>query len=135
MTAKLSTWKPEHLSLWVDLVEVPKTSPGVVPTPAEMIEIEDQAQAAKFREVRAKISQDILDMTNFNSKQDESKRRGHVVTVMHEKAQMAIGKQFLVHDNLQKRLLSNLVCFWLFIVLLAGLWIRNDWHWGVGFCV
>ena len=81
--------------MWVDLVDGPK-APAAIPTPAEMVEIEDQAQAAKFREVRAKISQDIMDMAAYNSKQDESKRRSHVVTVMHEKSQVMVGKQFLV---------------------------------------
>lgn len=62
----------------------------------EVQELEDQAQAARFRQVRAKLSQDISAMTAFNTKKDETQRRTHVVSVMHEKAQVAVGKQFLV---------------------------------------
>ena len=59
------------------------------------MEIEDQAQAARFREVRAKLSQDIAAMTAFNTAKDETQRRSHVVSVMHEKAQVSTGKQLL----------------------------------------
>ncbi|CAK9002075.1 Uncharacterized protein SCF082_LOCUS7183 [Durusdinium trenchii] len=92
VTAKMSTWKPQHLALWVDMVEPPK-APLSIPSAAELVEIEDQSQAARFREIRAKLSQDVADMTTFNSKNAEIERRGHVVSVMHEKAQMAVGKQ------------------------------------------
>ena len=94
VTAKMSTWKPQHLALWVDMVEPPK-APLSIPSAAELVEIEDQSQAARFREIRAKLSQDVADMTTFNSKNAEIERRGHVVSVMHEKAQMAVGKQLL----------------------------------------
>ncbi|CAK9083772.1 unnamed protein product, partial [Durusdinium trenchii] len=92
VTAKLSTWKPQHLSLWADLVE-PPASVAHVATAQELMEIEDQAQAARFREVRAKLSQDIAAMTAFNTAKDETQRRSHVVSVMHEKAQVSTGKQ------------------------------------------
>lgn len=49
VTAKLSTWKPEHLSLWVDLVQ-PPAGPAAVATEVELVEMEDQAQAARYRE-------------------------------------------------------------------------------------
>ena len=93
MTAKLSTWKPQHLSLWTDLVEQP-LQPVAVASAVEIMEIEDQAQAARFREVRAKVSQDIAAMTAYNTAKDESNRRNHVVSVMHRKAQVTVGKQF-----------------------------------------
>ena len=93
VTAKLSTWKPQHLSLWTDLVEQP-LQPVAVASAVEIMEIEDQAQAARFREVRAKVSQDIAAMTAYNTAKDESNRRNHVVSVMHQKAQVTVGKQF-----------------------------------------
>ena len=57
--------------------------------------MEDLATAAKYREIRAKISQDITDMVHYNSQKAESERRAHVVMVMHEKSQSQIGKSFL----------------------------------------
>ena len=92
VTAKLSTWKPEHLSLWVDLVQ-PPAGPAAVATEVELVEMEDQAQAACYREISAKLAQDVAAMTGFNAAQDESTRRSHVVNVMHQKAQMTMGKQ------------------------------------------
>jgi hypothetical protein len=94
VTAKLSTWKPQHLSLWADLVEPNGVQANPV-TAVELMEIEDQAQASRFREVRAKLSQDIAAMTAYNNAKAENSRRGHVVGVMHQKAQMSVGKQFL----------------------------------------
>ena len=94
VTAKLSTWKPQHLSLWSDLVEPPAVPSGVV-NAVEVMEIEDQAQAARYREVRAKVAQDIAAMTAYNTANDDTKKKSHVVQVMHQKAQMTVGKQFL----------------------------------------
>lgn len=95
VAAKLSTWKLSHSGLWTDLVE-PPTAPVTVHSAAELVEIEEESQAAKFREVRAKLSQDIASMTQYNSSLEETKRRHHVVMVMHEKSQMQVGKQLLV---------------------------------------
>ena len=72
-----------------------------VATAVELVEMEDQAQAARFREISAKVAQDVAAMTTFNAAQDESTRRSHVVNVMHQKAQMSVGKQ-------------QRVCIWLF---------------------
>ena len=106
MTAKLSSWKPQHLSLWVDLVE-PPAGPSGVASAVEIVEMEDQAQAARYREVSAKLSQDIASMTAFNTASSESSRRNHVVNVMHQKAQVQVGKQFLSFAFL----LVYIVCF------------------------
>ena len=95
VTAKLSSWKPQHLSLWVDLVE-PPAGPTAVASAVEIVEMEDAAQAARFREVSAKLSQGIASMTAFNTASNETSRRSHVVNVMHQKAQMTVGKQFLI---------------------------------------
>ncbi|CAK9073826.1 unnamed protein product [Durusdinium trenchii] len=92
VTAKLSSWKPQRLSLWVDLVE-PPAGPSGVASAVEIVEMEDQAQAARYREVSAKLSQDIASMTAFNTASSESSRRNHVVNVMHQKAQVQVGKQ------------------------------------------
>lgn len=94
MTARLSTWKPQHLSIWCDLVEAP-ASPAKLSTPADLADIEEQAHAARFREIRAKLSQDVLTMSQLNAKEAELKRRKHVISVMHEKAQLDIGKELL----------------------------------------
>ena len=60
----------------------------------ELMDIEEESQAAKFREVRAKVAQDVASMTQYLSGMEESKRRAHVVMVMHERSQMQIGKGF-----------------------------------------
>ena len=61
----------------------------------EVIAMEDEAQAAKFREVKAKMMRDMASMTAFNAKVSENKKRKHVVSVMHERAQVQVGKEFL----------------------------------------
>ncbi|CAK9062831.1 Uncharacterized protein SCF082_LOCUS32651 [Durusdinium trenchii] len=92
VASKLSTWKLSHLGLWSDLVEPPAT-PVKIHNAQELMEMEDSANAAKFREIRAKLAQDCAAMTAFNANQAESKRRAHVVMVMHEKGQMQVGKE------------------------------------------
>ena len=94
IASKLSTWKLTHLGLWVDLVE-PPSSPAKPCTTSELMEMEDLANAAKFREIKAKVAQDVAEMTAYNAQQAESNRRTHVVKVMHEKGQIQIGKSFL----------------------------------------
>ena len=64
------------------------------------MELEDQAHQAKYRELRAKIAQDMSSMTSYHAKNDENKRRGHVVTVMHERAQTQIGRQYLAYGHI-----------------------------------
>ena len=76
----------------MDLVE-PPAGPGAVATAVELVEMEDQAQAARYREISAKLAQDVAAMTAFNAAQDDSTRRSHVVNVMHQKAQMTVGTQ------------------------------------------
>ena len=101
--AKLPSWKADHLSLWTDLVEPPCT-PCKVATAADVAEMEDEAQGAKFREVRAKISQDMATMTAYNAQVAENKKREHVVMVMHEKSQMQQGKEFLGKNKVLHKL-------------------------------
>ena len=62
---------------------------------AEVMDLEEQAHQAKFREMRAKIAQDMSNMTAYNAQANESQRRNHVVHVMHERAQAQIGKEYL----------------------------------------
>ena len=64
------------------------------------MELEDQAHQAKYRELRAKIALDMSSMTSYHAKNDENKRRGHVVTVMHERAQTQIGRQYLAYGHI-----------------------------------
>ena len=94
VTSKLSTWRLQHLGLWCDLVEPPAT-PVKVHKASEIMELEEEAQAARFREVRAKLAQDTCSMCQFNSDKEEALRRSHVVKVMHEKSQLECGKEFL----------------------------------------
>ena len=92
VTARLSTWNLSHLGVWCDLVQPPAT-PVKVHTASEIMELEDEARTAKFREVRAKLSQDTAAMVEFNSQKEEATRRSHVVKVMHERSQLEIGKE------------------------------------------
>jgi len=69
--------------------------PAALPSAAEVLELEDQANAARFRELRAKISQDCASMTQFNAQSEEGKRRSHVVQVTHERSQIEVGKKLL----------------------------------------
>ncbi|CAK9010862.1 Uncharacterized protein SCF082_LOCUS10854 [Durusdinium trenchii] len=100
ITSKLSTWKLQHLGLWTDMVEPPSV-PIKVHSAAELMDIEDESQAAKFREIRAKLAQDCSAMTQHNTGVEECQRRSHVVKVMHEKSQMQIGKELA--ENLMEK--------------------------------
>lgn len=99
VTSKLATWKLQHFGLWHDLV-APVTSPVPETSAAEVMDLEEQAHQAKYRELRAKIAQDLSTMTAFNAKSDENDRRSHVVSVMHERAQVQIGKELLGYARL-----------------------------------
>ena len=92
--SKLPTWKLEHFGAWQDLC-APPAMPAALPSAAEVLELEDQANAARFRELRAKISQDCASMTQFNAQSEEGKRRSHVVQVTHERSQIEVGKKLL----------------------------------------
>ena len=98
ITSKLSTWKLQHLGLWTDMVEPPSV-PIKVHSAAELMDIEDESQAAKFREIRAKLAQDCSAMNQHNTGVEECQRRSHVVKVMHEKSQMQIGKELFGKDS------------------------------------
>lgn len=95
MSSKLGSWQIQHLSLWTDYVEAPAV-PAVVPDTEELAAMEDQAQALRFREIKAKMAQDITNMMQFNAKAKENSKRLHVVSVMHEKSQLQAGKELLV---------------------------------------
>lgn len=74
----------------------PKGQGGIkVVSASELMELEDDAQRARFREVRTKLSQDTAAMCQWNSAKEENTRRSHVVKVMHEKSQMEVGKEYL----------------------------------------
>ena len=95
MSSKLTSWQIQHLSLWTDYVEAPAV-PAVVPDTEDLVAMEDQAQALRFREIKAKMAQDIAKMMQFNAKAKENTKRLHVVSVMHEKSQLQTGKELLV---------------------------------------
>ena len=66
------------------MVEPPQAA--VEPTSAaELMDLEEQAHQARFREMRAKIAQDMSNMTAYNAQATENQRRNHVVHVMHER--------------------------------------------------
>lgn len=96
VASKLATWKIQHFGLWADVVETPTGPPPCVATAAELVDLEDQAQAARYREVRAKMAQDCAAMTLYNSQMEENKRRAHVVHVMRQKGQHEVGAEFLI---------------------------------------
>lgn len=94
VASKLPSWKLSHFGLRTDMVEPPQ--PAVEPTSAaELMDLEEQAHQARFREMRAKIAQDMSNMTAYNAQATENQRRNHVVHVMHERAQAQIGKEYL----------------------------------------
>ncbi|CAK9104214.1 Uncharacterized protein SCF082_LOCUS48644 [Durusdinium trenchii] len=93
VASKLATWKIQHFGLWADVVETPTGPPPCVATAAELVDLEDQAQAARYREVRAKMAQDCAAMTLYNSQMEENKRRAHVVHVMRQKGQHEVGAE------------------------------------------
>lgn len=64
-----------------------------LPDSEDITAIEDQAQAARFREVKAKMAQDAAAMTAFNAQVESNKKRCHVVAVMHEKGQLQVGRE------------------------------------------
>lgn len=114
LTPKLRTWKIQHLGIWCDLVEPPST-PVKVATATDILEMEDEAQQARFREVRAQLAQDCTTMCKFNSDTKDANRRSHVVKVTHEKSQLELGKQFLAKNTFSMRCP---LCF------VSFLWVR-----------
>lgn len=92
ISSKLDSWELKNLSLWADYIE-PRIATITVPDNEEIAAMEDEAQAAKFREIKAKISQDEAAMTQFNARVSENDKRLHVVTVMHERGQLQVGKE------------------------------------------
>eukprot|EP00435_Cladocopium_sp_Y103_P054926 s114_g18.t1 len=74
VASKLSTWKLQHLGIWTDIVE-PPSAPLQVHSAAELMDIEEESQAAKFREIRAKLAQDVAGMTQYISGMEENQRR------------------------------------------------------------
>ena len=92
LSTKLPTWQVQHLSLWTDYIEV-ASAPAVISCDGadDLTVMEDQAQALRFREVKAKMAQDIASMTAYNAKAQENSKRRHVVSVMHEKGQIQVG--------------------------------------------
>ena len=80
----------------------------VIPDAEDIVAMEDQAQAAKFREIKAKIAQDCASMSRFNAQVNAQNKRLHVVTVMHEKGQNSIGRESLVFFNIVFNIFSVL---------------------------
>lgn len=121
LVAKPQSWKLAHLGLWVDMVEVASSGAPAVQetTPAELMELEDQAHAARFREVRAKIAQDIAAMTAYNAGMEEAKRRTHVVNIMHERSQIQTGKQFLACTSPLLKFNSDILPFSFYALMLC----------------
>ncbi|CAK9089138.1 Uncharacterized protein SCF082_LOCUS42073 [Durusdinium trenchii] len=72
-----------------------------VPSAADLMLLEDQANAAKFREIRALVAQDIANMCQYNASVEEHNRRLHVVQVMHERGQVEVGKE-LCEGHMEK---------------------------------
>ena len=95
ISTKLATWQVQHLSLWSDYIEVPAAPVISCDGADDLTVMEDQAQALRFREVKAKMAQDIASMTAYNAKAQENCKRSHVVSVMHEKGQIQVGKELL----------------------------------------
>lgn len=94
VSSRLQTWQLQHLSLWTDYIEPPAT-PVVIADTEEIEAMADQAEAAKFREVKAKLAQDVAAMTSFNAQTTANAKRLHVVEVMHQKGQVQVGKELL----------------------------------------
>ena len=82
-----------HLAVWADYVE-PKVPTITISDSVDIGIAEDEAQAARFREVRAKLSSDMMAMAQWNARQEENRKRAHVI--MHEKSQVETGKKLLV---------------------------------------
>ncbi|CAE7252952.1 unnamed protein product [Symbiodinium sp. CCMP2592] len=102
ITAKLPTFKVEHLAIWSEFIE-PKTT-SVKLDPQDEVTLQERAdtvRAAKFREIRAKVAEDSHRMTAFNTKTQQRDIRTHVVEVMHMKSQNAIGAK-LAEEHMDK---------------------------------
>ncbi|CAJ1440263.1 unnamed protein product [Effrenium voratum] len=84
-----------HLAVWADYVE-PKVPTITISDSVDIGIAEDEAQAARFREVRAKLSSDMMAMAQWNARQEENRKRAHVISVLHEKSQVETGKKLLV---------------------------------------
>ncbi|CAJ1431217.1 unnamed protein product [Effrenium voratum] len=92
IVAKLDSWRVSHLAVWADYVE-PKVPTITISDSVDIGIAEDEAQAARFREVRAKLSSDMMAMAQWNARQEENRKRAHVISVLHEKSQVETGKK------------------------------------------
>ena len=60
---------------------------------ADLLAAQEQASASKFHEVQIKLTADCAAMNKFNSDKAKNESRHHVVKVLHEKNQLAVGRK------------------------------------------
>ena len=99
-TAKLPTFKVEHLAIWNEFIEPQE---GLKLDPQDEVTLQERAdnvRAARFREIRAKVAEDSHRMTAYNVKLKQRDIRSHVVEVMHMKSQNAVGQKSLARSCL-----------------------------------
>lgn len=99
MANKYSSFRLSSLSVWEDIVQ-PPVLPACLQADdsADALAAQEQAAASRFHEVKIKLANDCQAMANYNAEKNKVASKLHVLKVLHEKAQLAAGKQRL-HCN------------------------------------
>ena len=94
ITSKNPQFRVQSLVAWQDIVEQPLL-PSVLQgdESADLLAAQEQASASKFHEVQIKLTADCAAMNKFNSDKAKNESRHHVVKVLHEKNQLAVGRK------------------------------------------
>ena len=97
---KYSSFRLSSLSVWEDIVQ-PPVLPACLQADdsADALAAQEQAAASRFHEVKIKLANDCQAMANYNAEKNKVASKLHVLKVLHEKAQLAAGKQRL-HCNI-----------------------------------
>ena len=112
MASKNPSFRLTSLTVREDLVQ-PPVLPACLQADdsADALAAQEQAAASRFHEVKIKLANDCKAMASYNSEKNKVASKLHVLKVLHEKAQLAAGKQ-------------RLRCK-MFFLYVAG-WIKNQ---------
>ena len=96
---KSETFRLQSLSLWMEIVEPPAVMTTLMESASlDVAAAEEAAAAAKFVEVKARLSADAKSMMEYGLAKSKMSSQAHIRKVMHCKEQLSIGqRQAVVH--------------------------------------
>ena len=93
ITSKNVDFRLASLTVWQDIVQPPALPSCLCEDNADALAAQEQAAASRFHEVKIKLANDCAAMANYNAEKSKTASKLHVLKVLHEKAQLAAGKQ------------------------------------------